>query len=83
MIYKVFIEKKSLKQIKGIPEQDKERIKDALRKLENFPSNLDVKKLVGTKNKYRIRVGNYRILIELEHDQIIVFGVLPRKRAYN
>jgi len=43
---------------------------------------LDVKKLIGTGNKYRVRIGDYRVLIELERDSIVVFAVLHRKRAY-
>ncbi len=60
----------------------KERIKYALTKLESFPDDLDVKKLKGFKNKYRIRVGNYRVIIELQKDVIIVIDILPRKIAY-
>lgn len=82
MAYKVQLEKKAVKEIKRLPEPEKGRIKEALKELMNFPHGSDAKKLVGMKNKYRIRVGNYRILIELERDTLIVFGVLPRKTAY-
>ena len=43
---------------------------------------MDVKKIVGTKNIYRVRVGNYRILIELEIHTVKVFSVIQRKSAY-
>ena len=40
-------------------------------------------KLKGMKDRYRIRVGNYRILFELRpNKEIIVFAILPRERAY-
>ena len=43
---------------------------------------LDIKKLRGCKNHYRLRVGNYRILFELERPRrIIVYAILPRKQA--
>ncbi|MEM1986540.1 MAG: type II toxin-antitoxin system RelE/ParE family toxin [Nitrososphaeria archaeon] len=50
---------------------------------EGFSKKLDVIKLRGSKNHYRIRVGKYRILFELEPDNtIIVYAILPREVAY-
>jgi len=43
---------------------------------------MDVKKLAGTRNIYRARVGDYRILIELDIHTLKVFSVLHRKKAY-
>jgi|GEM_PF-3167587 len=39
---------------------------------------MDVKKIVGTKNIYRVRVGNYRILVELEIHTLKVFPVVKK-----
>ena len=48
-----------------------------------FTSRLDIKKLRGYKSHYRIKVGKYRILFELEKPRkIIVYAILPRKKAY-
>ena len=82
MSYEVYIERSAIKDIKPIPNKDKNRIKNTLQKLKYFPRNLDVAKLIGTKNKYRIRVGKYRILIEFDGYQIIVFSILHRKKVY-
>jgi len=82
MNYDVLIERNVLKEIKKIPAHDVNRIKKALRKLPAFPVGMDVKKIVGTKNIYRVKVGNYRILIELEIHTLKVFSVIQRKSAY-
>ncbi len=82
MSYKVFLRRKAIRSLKNLPLEVKDRVKQALLQLEEFPKNLDVLKIKGTKNKYRIRVGKYRIIIELQRDAIIVIDVLPRKRAY-
>ncbi|MHA1835342.1 MAG: type II toxin-antitoxin system RelE family toxin [Candidatus Odinarchaeia archaeon] len=82
MTYKVFLEKKVLKTIKNLPPEINKRIKEILIKLTNFPSDIHVKKLSGLHNKFRIRCGDYRILIELSEKTIIVFAILPRKKAY-
>jgi mRNA interferase RelE/StbE len=42
----------------------------------------DLKKLKGSKNEYRLRVGNYRVLFELEGKRIVVYTVGPRRDIY-
>ncbi len=81
-MFKVYLTKTANKNLKSLENEAKERIKNALRKLIYFPDELDVKKLKGFKNKYRVRVGNHRIIIELHKDKIIVIDILPRRRAY-
>lgn len=42
----------------------------------------NVKALVGTTNQYRIRVGNYRIGVELNNEKLEVVRVLHRREFY-
>ncbi|MCI0541894.1 MAG: hypothetical protein L0Z50_42400 [Verrucomicrobiales bacterium] len=42
----------------------------------------DVKKLAATEKKYRLRVGDYRVLFRLEGSQISVYSVKDRKGDY-
>ena len=59
------------------------RILGALRELEaGFSAKLDIKKLKGTKNHYRIRVGDYRILFVLENQSAYVYDVSHRRNVY-
>ena len=82
MSYKVLIERNVLKEVRKFPRHDIEKIKEVLNKLPDFPESLDVKKLAGARNIYRIRVGDYRILVELELHNLKVFSILHRKKAY-
>jgi len=41
-----------------------------------------LKKLKGSKNEYRLRVGGYRVLFEQEGNRIVVYTVGPRKDIY-
>jgi mRNA-degrading endonuclease RelE of RelBE toxin-antitoxin system len=41
-----------------------------------------LKKLKGSKNEYRLRVGNYRVIFEIEAGTINVFEVDDRKDVY-
>ena len=82
MRYEVYLRRKAIKSMKRLPQEVKERIRKAIMKLEDFPVGLDVKKIKGTSNKYRVRVGDYRIIIELQKNMITVIDVLPREKAY-
>lgn len=70
--------REAIKHINQLEKQMKKRIKQAIEKL---PSG-DVRKLVGYKSDYRLRVGDYRVLFSREFDTIIIKDVLPRGKAY-
>jgi len=83
LAFKVLIEKKVSKQIEGLIGDTKDRIIDALRELESgFSARLDIKKLKGTKNHYRVRVGDYRILFVLESNIAYVYDISHRRSVY-
>jgi mRNA interferase RelE/StbE len=42
----------------------------------------DVKKLKGSKNEYRLRVGDHRVLFELVGKRIVVYTLGQRKDIY-
>jgi len=68
--YNISLTKKALKQLSELDEPFKGRILEALIILRDygFSERLDIKKLRGYRNHYRIRiVGEYRVLFELEN----------------
>jgi mRNA interferase RelE/StbE len=85
LFYEVYFERKTLKNLKKLDKNLKSRILEALRTLrdEGFSRKLDIKKLKGYKNHYRLRIGHYRILFELQKPKtIIIYAILPREKAY-
>ena len=84
MNYKVFLERKAQKQLEALNSSISKTIKEKISKLKSgFSPELDIKKLKGYKNHYRLRVGEYRILFDFQEKHvIIVYAVLPRKKAY-
>ena len=42
----------------------------------------DVKKLKGSRNEYRLRVGDSRVIFELEGHTVTVYAVSNRKNIY-
>jgi len=84
--YQVLFEKRALKKLKKLSFKIQEKILEALRILrdEGFSPKLNIKKLKGYTNHYRIKIGKYRILFELEPKNIIrIYAILPRKKHTN
>ncbi len=76
--------KKDLKKIKdkNVLEELKKVIKNLedLNELSNFKGNL--KKLRSGKNFWRIKIGDYRIGLEIQGNTLIFVRILPRKEIY-
>jgi len=81
MNYKVEFKPRSLKDIKQVPKTDAKRV---LEKIEEMANDLkgDVKQLTNFTPEYRLRVGNYRVLFEIEENSIVIYRVRHRKEAY-
>ncbi|ACX72449.1 addiction module toxin, RelE/StbE family [Methanocaldococcus vulcanius M7] len=84
---KVLFAKTFAKDLKNVPRHVRKRIKLIIENFQNAKSlndlNLDIKKIKGYQNYYRIRVGNYRVGIEINGDTIIFRRVLHRKNIYD
>ncbi|GAB6135183.1 type II toxin-antitoxin system RelE family toxin [Thermococcus prieurii] len=58
---RILISRKALKELQSIPVKERNLVKDRISKLAYFPlARLDVQKLRGYENVYRLRVGDYR-----------------------
>ena len=66
MRYNVTVKRKALKQAESIPMKNRVRIFAGIRGLQDSGTWGDVRKLVNHIYDYRLRVGNYRILFNLE-----------------
>ena len=86
--YKIIYEEKARKQIKKLDSFDARQIKKWIEKNLIDTENLYLhgKQLVGNLSKYwRYRVGNYRILAEIDNQNItiIIVSVGHRKEIYD
>lgn len=86
-MFKIEAKKRVLKTLRDLDRDRKNRIKEALLILSNDPlpfKKLDVIKLKGYENTYRIRIGGLRIVYEVNWDEkkIIIHFVGPREKAY-
>ena len=81
MIYEVHFKPTSIKDLKKI---DKKNQKNIIDKIEKMSHNLNgnIKKLTNFTPEYRLRVGDYRILFEIEDNNIIIYRIKHRKESY-
>lgn len=72
MAYTVIIENKAQKDYLKLSPPHIKPIKEAIDRLNEEPRPHNVKKLSGTKDGYRIRVGDYRILYTIDvHKKVV------------
>ena len=84
MIYKIHVKRSAAKALKNIPKKDRKRITDKIDSLsENLP-NPATTKMQGNNPFHKIRVGNYRIIYEIQNDDlvILILKIGHRKDVY-
>ena len=82
MNYTVELKPRAIKDLKHLQKQDASRIADALERIQSDLTG-DVKKLTNFTPEYRLRVGPFRVLFEIEDEtQIIVYRIVHRREAY-
>ena len=71
MQYKINIKPQAIKDSKKIP---RETLKRIFSKIELLADDLegDVKRLSNFTPEYRLRIGNYRVLFEIEEDIVVI-----------
>jgi len=72
--YKIEIKKSAAKEIRKLPKNDINRIVEKIQMLSSDPRPSGCKKLSGDE-KYRIRIGTYRILYSIHDNKLVIFIV--------
>ena len=81
----IIITKTFEKQLKLVPKYIRESaivVLEALEASKNITEMKDLKKLSGYTNYYRIRIGNYRMGLQIIDPKIIVITILHRGTIY-
>ena len=64
-MYRVFIERAAERDLTRLSSEIHDRVITAIHALGNNPRPVGCRKLVGSKNDWRIRVGDYRVIYEI------------------
>ena len=81
MRYEIQIKPRAMKDGRKIP---KNELGSIFEKIENMKEDMagDVKHLTDNTPEYRLRVGSYRVLFEIEGNTIVVYRIRHRKDIY-
>ena len=94
MTYEIELRPRVLKDLRALSAQNQKRVLNGIEKLrENLAG--DVKHLTDVTPEYRLRVGDYRVLFEVEKHEVeeneekrevsvvVIHRIRPRDEAYN
>ena len=83
MIYHVSVLRRAVKELEQLPPEHYQRVRDAIRHLASNPRPTGCLKLTG-RGGWRIRVGVYRVIYNIDDDQqsVTVLNVGHRRDIY-
>ena len=82
MIYQIEFKPRALKDLKAINTGEVRRIIEKIEAMKNDLAG-NVKRLTDFTPEYRLRVGSYRVLFEVEGSKVVIYRVRHRKDAYS
>jgi len=86
-MYQILYHKSVLKNLKKIIPKKRKSIINKIEKLAKSPfiQNTNLKKLQNTPYLYRLRIGNLRVIYEInkKNKKLIIWKVKPRSSAYS
>jgi len=82
--YEVYLEHKAEKDLKHLEPKDFNRIIVKIKSLAYNPRPKGCHKIVGSKDDWRIRIGNYRVIYEIDDKSksIRIMFIKHRREAY-
>lgn len=85
MSYTLLLDRSAAKYLSKLRDKSlKKRLEEAIKSLIHAPMPVGNKKLAGTDCTYRIRVGDYRIIYDIEQEKItiLVLAIGHRRDIY-
>jgi len=79
----IIIKDKALKELSKLDKSQASKILNLIENLANYPDVHNIKKLKNHTPTHRLRVGNYRVLFDIEDNSIIVGSIRHRKNTYD
>jgi len=84
MAWSVIFSRRALRDLQDLDEETRKLILERIKAAAVDPASADLRKLGGRSAEWRIRVGNWRVIIELDSSTgtMTVLRVLSRRDAY-
>jgi len=78
----VHLDEKALKDLSKIDKKEAAEILSKIETLKEFPNISNIKRLTNYTPRYRLRIGKYRALFDIDMGKLTVYRVLARKESY-
>lgn len=78
LMYRIIIKKPAKKFIDRLPQNEKRRIVEAI---ERLPEGSDIKRLQGHDGLYRLRLGDYRIIYNIDNGELVICVIAAGSRG--
>lgn len=84
-VYRITILPSARREFESLHDPLRRRVADTISALRDNPRPHGCRKLVGSESDYRVRVGDYRILYDVNDTQktVNVYRIRHRERAYS
>jgi mRNA interferase RelE/StbE len=79
--YSVELKPRAEKDLRGLQRREQQRIVMKLR-VASDDLRGDIKRLTQFQPSHRLRVGDFRVLFDIQSDKIVVYRILHRREAY-
>ena len=81
--FQVYLLNVAYKELEKLKKETQKQINDKLKELVD-PYKVHSKKLKGSENTYRIRIGKYRVVFKIYTDEriVVVIRIAHRKKIY-
>jgi mRNA interferase RelE/StbE len=79
--YDLRFKPRSVKDLKKLPAELRRQIIEKVEEMTEDSAG-DIKQLTNFTSEYRLRIGDYRVLFEIEGNTIVVYRVRHRREAY-
>lgn len=78
--YSVVFARSARKELEGLPETIRRRVVSHIEQLASKPRPTGVRKLVGSEDLWRLRIGDYRVIYAVHNERKLVDIVCVRHR---
>lgn len=78
----VDLDDKAIKDLSKLDKTEAKKILNKISELAKYPHIPNIKKLTNFEPPYRLRVGNYRVLFDIEDTTLTIYKVRHRKDIY-
>ena len=85
MVYEIIFTHRSAKFIEALPQSHRQKLREITESLGSNPFSYPYRKIRGETNLYRIRLGKFRMLYEIDEKEkrVVILKVDKREKVYD